>query len=326
MDMVLYSMVKKEIENAPKDKVDNVCGYEIRFVTSVPNQRDTNTIYFVLGQGNNSDGIVIGKQGLSSIVFENNNIDFGVLNGNVFFNRYDDNRGIGRQLFDVTAVPIICDNSASYNINLFNIKGNGACIINNVILGETTVPINKEFVGVYNGICDEVDLLTGTYIKRMDSTVIDQRITWTTSGTSGDYRIYRASSYTGSKPDILGTNGLYNSSSYQPITKENSMILNSNFVTTTSGDVNKECIYVNNGVLYLRIKSSTIAEIGGSSYVASLQTYLRTNPITVYLTKTEEIVEQIGATEFIAPDDVTEINVDYAGDCPRIIVEIPIKK
>lgn len=319
MDMVLYSLMKKQIEATPKDQVDNVDGYEIRFVTSAPSKTEDKTIYFVMGTGSDKDRIVIGKQGLKQIIADNAIIDFGVLNGNTFFNRFDDNRGIVRQLFDVTTQPIICSNSVEYDINLFNVKGNGASHLTSISLGDRVMIVDKELLGVYNGNSDEVDVVKHKYIKRVNSTIIDNKITWASSGTSGNYRIFRASSYSGGKPDILKTNGLFDDGKYLPIDKQNSMITSSTFVTTTSDDVNKECVYVSNNVLYLRIDSTK------ANSNSSLQTYLKNNPITIYLTMVDEVVEDLEPISLTAYNGTTEISLEYTGDCPRTVVEIPTK-
>ena len=319
MDMVLYSLMKKQIEATPKDQVDNVDGYEIRFVTSAPSKTEDKTIYFVMGTGSDKDRIVIGKQGLKQIIADNAIIDFGVLNGNTFFNRFDDNRGITRQLFDVTTQPIICDNSVEYDINLFNVKGSGASHLTSISLGDRVMMVDKELLGVYNGNSDEVDVVKHKYIKRVDSTIIDNKIIWASSGTSGNYRIFRASSYSGGKPDILKTSGVFDDSKYLPIDKQNSMITGSTFVATTSDDVNKECVYVSNNVLYLRIDSTK------ANSNSSLQTYLKNNPITIYLTMVDEVVEDLEPISLTAYNGTTEISLEYTGDCPRTVVEIPTK-
>ena len=40
MDMALYSMFKNKIANTPTKQVDNVGGYEIRFVDDIPEVRE----------------------------------------------------------------------------------------------------------------------------------------------------------------------------------------------------------------------------------------------------------------------------------------------
>ena len=49
MDMVLYSLIKKEIDNAPLSKVESVDGNKIEFVDALPSNLEENTLYFVLG-------------------------------------------------------------------------------------------------------------------------------------------------------------------------------------------------------------------------------------------------------------------------------------
>ena len=210
MDMVLYSMIKKEIDETPKDKVDNVGGYEIRFVDSIPTTRNANTIYFIMGESKDADKIAIGKQGLSNIVIGDHIVDFGMLNGNVFLDRYDDNRDIHRELFDVTTEPIVCTNSAPYEIKKFILKGNGAGDVVSILLGEQSVWIGKTMLGVYDGVTDELNMITGMYTQRLETATITDKIIWQHIGlTSDGFREFKATSYSGSKPSFLKTNGLF---------------------------------------------------------------------------------------------------------------------
>ena len=94
MDMVLYSLMKNKINNTPTGQVDNVGGYEIRFVEILPTERDKNTLYFVLGEYKVGDKINIGGKGLDKVVFNDSIIDFGILNGNVFLDKYVNNSPI----------------------------------------------------------------------------------------------------------------------------------------------------------------------------------------------------------------------------------------
>lgn len=326
MDMVLYTLLKKEIEGTPKDKVDNVGGYEIRFANNIPNTREPNTIYFIMGEGKDGDNIVIGQQGVSHIYFGNEVLDFAVLNNSVFFDRYDDNRHIHRELFDVTTEPIVCNGSAPYDVHKFIVKGNGVGDIISITFGGKMIQIEKTMIGVYNGVTDELDMLSGVFTQRMTTATINEKITWQNIGiTSDGYREYKAIGYTGSKPLILKTNGSFDTNNFKPITEENSFITDSTFVTTVTGDVGKECVYYNNGSLFLRIDSSKISTGNGTTYASSLQTYLKYNPITIHLSLVNEVVEQLlEPKNYVALDSTTEIDINYYNDCPRTIVELPV--
>lgn len=327
MDMVLYALLKKEMEETPKDKVDNVGGYEIRFVNSIPSLRESNTIYFVMGEGKDTDKIVIGKQGVSHIIFENTVLDYAVLNNSVFLDRYDDNRHIHRELFDVTTEPIVCEDSAPYDLHIFTIKGNGVGDVMSITFGNEMVQVGKTMIGVYDGVTDELDMLSGIFTQRMATTTINEKITWQNIGVTSDgYREYKAIGYTGSKPLILKTNGSFDTNNFKPITKENSFITDSTFVTTVTGDVGKECVYYNNGSLFLRIDSSKVSTGSGTTYTSSLQTYLKYNPITIHLSLANEVVEQLlEPKNYVALDGTTEIDINYYNDCPRTIVEFPVR-
>lgn len=327
MDMVLYALLKKEIDETPKDKVDNVDGYEIRFANSIPTTREDNTIYFVIGEGEDNDSIFIGQQGVSNIIIGNYVVDFATLNGSTFLDRYDNNRHIHRELFDVTTEPIVCEDSAPYDLHIFTIKGNGVGDVVSITFGNEMVQVGKTMIGVYDGVTDELDMLSGIFTQRMATTTINEKITWQNIGVTSDgYREYKAIGYTGSKPLILKTNGSFDTNNFKPITKENSFITDSTFVTTVTGDVGKECVYYNNGSLFLRIDSSKVSTGSGTTYTSSLQTYLKYNPITIHLSLANEVVEQLlEPKNYVALDGTTEIDINYYNDCPRTIVEFPVR-
>ena len=75
MDMALYSMFKNKIANTPTKQVDNVGGYEIRFVDDIPEVRDEGYLYFVLGESNVGDKIRVGGKGLVAIVCGDTMVD-----------------------------------------------------------------------------------------------------------------------------------------------------------------------------------------------------------------------------------------------------------
>ena len=60
MDMVLYALIKGKIENMPQDEV-KIGDYKIFFVNEIPSTRESNAIYFVIGNGQENDQIFIGK-------------------------------------------------------------------------------------------------------------------------------------------------------------------------------------------------------------------------------------------------------------------------
>jgi hypothetical protein len=94
--MVLYSLLKGKINNTEGNKestVDTVGDYKIEFVTSLPNSRNANTIYFVLREpirdGIFADKIIVGGKGIQCIAYGDVMLGMGVLNGNTFFDGYD---------------------------------------------------------------------------------------------------------------------------------------------------------------------------------------------------------------------------------------------
>ena len=98
MDMVLYALIKGKIGNMPQD-VAKFGEYKIYFVNDIPNIRESNAIYFVIGEGHEGDQIFIGKQGISNIIVGDHMIDYGILNGSIFLDRYDFLRGLTRVIF-----------------------------------------------------------------------------------------------------------------------------------------------------------------------------------------------------------------------------------
>ena len=176
MDMVLYSLFKNKISEVPKDKVNSVDGNKIEFVDVLPNALEENTLYFVLGEYNTKDKINIGGRGVQCIVYNGNYIDYGILNGNRFFNGYDFNRGYERVLRTSTdGTYITVDNTVAETINYFMIKGqtrvngNGEIVSGdsflktisvsedgtvNEIPPEYYININKYFNALPNGMAD----------------------------------------------------------------------------------------------------------------------------------------------------------------------------
>ena len=89
MDMALYSLVKNKIKETDKDKVDKVGNYEIRFVDSESKATEQDTLYFVLGDFSISDKFIVGGKGVVSVIFNGEYIDYGILNENMFLNKFD---------------------------------------------------------------------------------------------------------------------------------------------------------------------------------------------------------------------------------------------
>ena len=80
MDMALYSLVKNKIKETPKNQVDKVGNYEIRFVNSELEATEQDTLYFVLGDFSISDKFIVGGKGVVSVIFNGEYIDYGILN------------------------------------------------------------------------------------------------------------------------------------------------------------------------------------------------------------------------------------------------------
>ena len=96
MDMALYSLVKNKIKETDKTKVDKVGNYEIRFVNLESEATMQDTLYFVLGDFNINDKFIVGGKGVVSVIFNGEYIDYGILNENMFLNKFDSIRNYER--------------------------------------------------------------------------------------------------------------------------------------------------------------------------------------------------------------------------------------
>ena len=224
MDMVLYSLFKDKISELPKDKVNSVNENKIEFVNALPDLLEENTLYFVLGEYNAKDKINIGGRGVQCIVYNGNYIDYGILNGNRFFNGYDYNRGYERVLkTSVNGQYIITENTVAETINYFMVKGqtrvneNGEIVsgdsflktisisedgtVNNDI--EYYININKYFNALPNGMMDTLDMTTGVYKQVLETTSINGDLVWQHVYLYGDYREFKVKSFVNNKPSYI---------------------------------------------------------------------------------------------------------------------------
>lgn len=355
MDMVLYSLLKNKISEVPKDKVNNVDGNKIEFVDTLPNPLEENTLYFVLGEYNAKDKINVGGRGVQCIVYNGNYIDYGILNGNQFFNGYDFNRGIVRseRVVSTDGDTIICENTVAENINYMMIKGQTKLDDNGLIVGansylstlffskdgsvnsdeEYYININKYFNALANGMMDTLDMTTGVYTQALTTEEINGNLTWEYKGIYGDYMEFKIKNYGNTKPLYLNYYMLYNTEELMELTEENAFIFNSDFVIASLSNRNdKNCIYVYNGSLYLRIHKDLVNN--STSYALNLKTYLTSNPIKfsvgrlfpkqeTILSITDKIHRHGGLK---AMDGATYIISNVQNSFPIIEVEFPVLK
>ena len=351
MDMVLYSLFKNKIANTPTGQVDNVGGYEIRFVDAIPDPREENFIYFVLGEHQDGDKVNVGGKGIKSIVFGDVMVDYGILNGNTFFNGFDYNREIERVLKTSTDGSfIVMPNTVDVPINHMLIKGQcktddrGQTVggdsylkqvnfYNDVLSqeedGAYDITINKYFNALPNGMADSLDMTTGVYKQVLETATIDGTLRWQHVYLYGDYREFKCTGYDGSKPTFLTYTGSYNGEECLEITEENAFTIDSEFVTASENTCEgKECIYTENGSLYIRILNEKIS--GGSSYTSSLKKYLGANPISFSVGRVEPKPETILAVARRLPlkaiKDQTTIRTQCNTSFPYVEVELPVKK
>lgn len=345
MDMVLYSLIKhkaKEIES----QIDSVGEYKIRFVNDIPTTVEDNTIYFIIGEGQEDDLIAIGQLGLSNIVFNNHMIDYMVLNGNTILNRYDSLRGLTRVIF--TSLNSGIDGYLECSVTV-----DGEKIDSLLISGNTNGESNIKSIDYYghsiatsqeehiiievnqvvhmlpDGSEDVYNVLTGELIESTVADVIDSRITWTNVGLYGDYREFRMSSYSGFvKPAYLTYSGGFNSNEIEVFTSSNAYA-NNGFEVLGASDskTNKACIYVSNGLIMVRVLNSELKDTSSSGLAKSMQAYIAEHPINIVMKrktpKTTKVSEPIELHTF---DNITQIEVSYEGDAPIITTKVPIKK
>lgn len=343
MDMVLYSLMKQKIEESPDTQVDNIGGYELRFVDSIPTTRDANTIYIVMGEGQDGDGIVVGKQSVQNILFGDYMIDYGILNGNVFLDRYDFLRGLVRVVFTsennvdyghldcattvegekVDSLIITGAIKGRSHIEKMNYYGRS------MSSGNIVTEINRTMCGLPNGEGDVFDVLSGVYTNATISDTIDERITWTNVGLYGDYREFRAAGYSGFvQPLYLTSSGVFDSANVVTLNSENAFANNDFEVVGYQDDrTDKQCIYVGSSLLKVRILNSLLDTSSSSTLAKAMQKYLTENPITITMTRVVPIVEQLAEPQELTTfEEVTQVKLEFEGDNPVIIAKVPIKE
>ena len=351
MDMVLYSLIKKEIDNAPLSKVESVDGNKIEFVDALPSNLEENTLYFVLGEYNGKDKINVGGRGIQCIVYNGEYIDYGVLNNNRFFSGYDFNRGYERVLRTSTdGTYITVDNTVAETINYFMIKGqtrvngNGEIVSGdsflktislsedgtvNEIPPEYYININKYFNALPNGMADSLDMTTGVYTQVLETASINGDLTWQHIYPYGDYREFKVKSFTNNNPSYLLSSGLYNVRELMEINEDNAFTIDSIFTvaspTTCDG---KNCIYTNNGALFIRIHNDLVKN--GTSYTSELKKYLTDNPIVFsvgrLVPKEETVLAVANNLPLMAMEGQTTVGVQSDTSHPLVEVELPVYK
>lgn len=345
MDMVLYSLIKrkaKEIES----QIDSVGGYKIRFVNDIPTTVEDNTIYFIIGEGQEDDLIAIGQLGLSNIVFNNHMIDYMVLNGNTILNRYDSLRGLTRATFTSLGSGIngylecsptidgekidslLISGNTKGESNIKSIDYYGYSISTNKD-EHTIIEVNQVVHMLPDGSEDVYNVLTGELIESTVADVIDSRITWTNVGLYGDYREFRMSSYSGFvKPAYLTYSGGFNSNEIEVFTSSNAYA-NNGFEVLGASDskANKACIYVSNGLVMVRVLNSELNDTSSSGLAKSMQAYIAEHPINIVMKRKTPITTKVSEPiELYTFDNITQIEVSYEGDAPIITAKVPIKK
>ena len=345
MDMVLYALIKGKIENMPQDEV-KIGAYKIFFVNEIPSTRESDAIYFVIGNGQENDQIFIGKQGISNIIVGDHMVDYGVLNGSVFLDRYDFLRGLTRVIF--TSLNSGVDGYLECSVTVDGEKIDSLLISGNT-KGESNIKsidyyghsiatnkdehiiieVNQVVHMLPDGSEDVYNVLTGELIESTVADVIDSRITWTNVGLYGDYREFRMSSYSGFiKPTYLTYSGGFNSNEIEVFTSSNAYA-NNGFEVLGASDskANKACIYVSNGLVMVRVLNSELSDTSSSGLAKSMQAYIAEHPINIVMKRKAPMITKVSEPiELYTFDNITQIEVSYEGDAPIITAKVPIKK
>lgn len=366
MDMVLYSLVKNKIANKDKgesNNVDNVGGIEIRFIElkDIAIATEQNTLYFVLGDYQDKkvykdgDKINVGGKGVQCIIYNNEYIDYGVLNGNQFFSGYDYNRGYKREFRTSgnNGTYIKVTDTVADTINYMMIEGQtkldgsgqtvgGDSRLNSIMVYKDvesqeedgayniTFPNGLYFNALPNGMADTLDVTTGVYTRVLETNVINGNLKWQDNALYGNYREFRCIGYENNKPDFLTYDGTYDTDICMPIIEDNAFTFgNTPFIVAsrTTAD-NKECIYVYKGVLYVRILQSRLTGNTASARVSSFKKYLASNPINFsvgrVVPKQETILEVVRHKPIKAIEGGTTIGMNCDTSFPILKVELPV--
>ena len=346
MDMALYSLFKNKIANSPTGQVDNVGGYEIRFVNDIPEVREENHLYFVLGESQDGDKINVGGKGLTAIVYGDTMVDYGILNGNVFYDKYDFIRKVERKMFESNTGLLNCENTKRLAMHKFDIIGrmtsdgrgvaflNGIHVYNNLIEDslEYTVDINSYICGLPNGKGDKLDLVKGKLYRNTEICTLDGEIEWRNVASYNGYRELKVVGYTKNRPSFLNYDGTFIEGRYKTMDTTTSYVVNkglntSSFVTAPKTDVEgKECIYVSNSAIRIRIKDDKLTT---SPYATALQNYLKDNPIQFCIQLAEPVVEDVEVPHPIMalePRTTVQLLDSSEGVHPKITLEAPVLK
>ena len=340
MDMALYSLVKNKIKETPKNQVDKVGNYEIRFVNSESEATEQDTLYFVLGDFSISDKFIVGGKGVVSVIFNGEYIDYGILNGNIFLNKFDSVRNYERlSLISNDGSMINVENTANTPILDFSIVGqNNISYVNNIVLSNAddsmtrTIEINDYFIGTNSG-ANKLDLITGEYNKDYVISVIDDNITWMNSRLYGDYRQFKCDKYVNYKPEFLNYSVLYDYNVCMPLIGDNTVVKSDGGFAIADGDRNRRCIYIENSVLYIRMEEQFFIDNKPSNmnYNAFLQQYLTEHPIEFAVKKVNPTIETKLSVANEQPINAYEGGTKISINCkdesyPIVNVELPIHK
>jgi hypothetical protein len=304
MDMVLYSLLKGKINNTEGNKestVDTVGDYKIEFVTSLPNSRNANTIYFVLREpirdGIFADKIIVGGKGIQCIAYGNVMLGMGVLNGNTFFDGYDFLNNVERVLTEVNDYgTLVAPNTKSLPIKGMTMTGLlvmedekiRKCYVDNV----DGIAIKKELYASPSGKVNILDMDSKTLTENVCKISFDGTLNWQVGYTTNGITTFRVNGFT-SKPAFLTYSALYDTANLNIPNANNAIVDSGVNVSTLSTE---ERFYVSNSVVYLCLDT---ASRGITATASGIKSYLTANPITAlvdYLNPRVEVLSNLPDT------------------------------
>ena len=246
-------------------------------------------------------------------------IEAGILNDIAFWDVSDDLTDTVREYYETELGEVVALSTKNMKINDMSLSGRtvveedgslscgyvSTITINSSAVDATVkqvVEVNRDFNKLPNGAYDFMDVDKGTYTHRVCKAVLDGTLVWQSIANYDGHVEYSLRDYLGTKPEFLTVNGLFDTASIKTITAENSLASHG-IQMAPSSIGGKNCIFINNGRLHLRLADSIV----GAPYVTNLAEYLTNNPITLLLEYVSPKMEAIEVPELMAYDSETRI-------------------
>lgn len=250
-------------------------------------------------------------------------IEAGMVNDTVIWDVSAGLTDAVREYFETDTGLVTATNTRTTRINDMSLLGRSVIENNKLLCGTVTtitiidetnisnrqvIEVNKAFNRLPNNVYDYMDVDSGMYYHRVCKFVIDGTYKWRAIANYNGYEEYALIDYLGAKPECLTVQGLLDTSMVKPITALNALcsggIVATDYIASEISG--KNCIFVNNGRIHLRLSD----EIVDSPYASNLTDYLSKNPITLLLEYTQPKTEQMVVPELTAYFMATGIQLD----------------